>query len=98
MGHWCELGALCHDALAVKYGRQHTSNAACAWLLDGRGSMRTGQSRPALLTVLIPDRNLSIPRRSNLASGTAGPGGHPETDFTQKDIFGSKVKGFGDDE
>ena len=75
MGHWCELGALCHDALAVKYGRQHTSNAACAWLLDGRGSLRTGQSHPALLTVLIPDRNLSIPRRSNLASGAAAPGG-----------------------
>ena len=79
MDHWCELGALCHDALAGKYGRatQHPTRA-CAWLFDGRGSMRTGQSRPALLTVLNPRSEFALtPVAPIWLRGLRAPGGHP---------------------
>jgi hypothetical protein len=41
MDHWREVGAFRHDALAVKYGRQHNPTAGtCVWLLGSGDSLQ----------------------------------------------------------
>ena len=88
--------ALFADAWLLSMAEQHTSSVCLYLVVWWWRLTANGSSHCALLTVGIAIGILSTPV-APIWLRDHGPGG-PETDFAQEDIFGSKVKGFGNDE